>query len=441
MFESCRVLTRLAFRSGLLALCFGLVSCDLFTGPPRFGVQCSDPDVRRVAGPTEPILEAVRFPIVAWHGVPTDRLTAAEFDRLANAGFTVNYTSRASAELNEEILDLAAASGVLAIIDDVSLRADSPFDARAVRRAVARYSGHPGLFGYQLREEPPATLFQQMGMYADTIRKLDPDPLLYSNINPDYAGGEALGAARYEDYLNGYIEAVRPRVISVAYYPLNQHGFRRGYFEFMERLRAAAYRDGAEFWGFAMTAHIEPFYPPPRESWIRFQVYSALAHGARGIEYFPYSLPRSPSEDFRVAILDSAGTPTHLYEIVDRLNQELWSLAPVLRSLRSVRVCRSEAPLRSDRVDWDLEHVRRSTGLPAVLGEFADEYGDPHVMLVSLDLEADGVIDLELSSAVEALEEVPKQVDSAPRRVAATNNRVTVRLGAGDGALFRVIVP
>jgi hypothetical protein len=418
----------------------GLVSlggCDVLTGPGEVVARCSEPGVVPGSGASMSALADIPFPIVAWHGVPKEDMSPGQFERLAAAGFTINYTARASRATNLRILDLAAEAGVRALIDDFALRADSPFDRRAVREAVAQLGTHSGLFGYQLREEPPATLFPRVGLYADSIRDIDPDHVIYSNLYPDYALSERLGTPSYDAYLSGYIRTVRPGVISAAYYPLYRRGFRSGYFAFMERLRSAAFAADADFWAFAMTAHIEPEYPRPRESWIRFQVFSALAHGARGIEYFPYSLPRSPTEDFRVAILDSAGMPTYLYSIVDRVNAEVMRLAPTLRLLRSVRVCRSPDPLGADRIEWGLDGVERSRGLPVLLGRFSGEGAD-YLMLVSLDLESPGTLELRLAPGVEALIEVPRTAEVEPARLPVDGGTVAVRLQPGDGRLFRL---
>ena len=95
-----------------------------------------------------------------------------------------------------------------------------------------------------------------------------------------------MGVKTYEEYVEAFLTNVHPPFLSYDHYALLESGsLRRGYFENLETIRAAALRHGISFWNIVLAnAHFN--YAEPTLAGLRFQVYTTLAYGARGIKLF-----------------------------------------------------------------------------------------------------------------------------------------------------------
>jgi hypothetical protein len=107
-----------------------------------------------------------------------------------------------------------------------------------------------------------------------------------------------------------------------------------------------------------------PFGPhsDPTEAQLRWQIYTSLAHGARGVMYFCYHTP--PGDEFPKggAILTRDGQRTRHYDEARRINAVLKNLGPVLMKLTSTGVYRLTP--KSDAAD-----VLKGTPLKDITGD------------------------------------------------------------------------
>ena len=130
----------------------------------------------------------------------------------------------------------------------------------------------------------------------------------------------------------------------------------------------------------------------PSDATLHLQVYSTLAYGGRGIQYFTYVTPEVGN--YRLGALDPFGHRTPTWDMLRRVNLEIQALAPWLNRLTSSGVYHSDPvpegsqPMSGSR--W-VEQVSASTADKSVaarylLGEFKGEDGRPYLMLVNRDL-------------------------------------------------------
>ena len=130
----------------------------------------------------------------------------------------------------------------------------------------------------------------------------------------------------------------------------------------------------------------------PSDATLHLQVYSTLAYGGRGIQYFTYVTPEVGN--YRLGALDPFGHRTPTWGMLRRVNLEIQALAPWLDRLTSTGVYHSDPvpegsqPMSGSR--W-VEQVSASTVDKSVaarylLGEFKGEDGRPYLMLVNRDL-------------------------------------------------------
>ena len=79
-------------------------------------------------------------------------------------------------------------------------------------------------------------------------------------------------------------------------------------------------------WAFAMSTRHRT-YPLPTAAHLRFEIYTALAFGVQGIQYFTYQAPAGTVEPFYEAPVDAGGKKTIIYDYAKEINAELAALS------------------------------------------------------------------------------------------------------------------
>ena len=69
-------------------------------------------------------------------------------------------------------------------------------------------------------------------------------------------------------------------------------------------------------------------YAEPSPAGLRFQAYTTLAYGGRGISYFTYVSPNSGN--YRLAPIDQFGHKTPTWEMLRNVNLQIHALAPTM---------------------------------------------------------------------------------------------------------------
>ncbi len=319
-------------------------------------------------------VSADQFVIMAWGQAPPD---ARLLKGMADCGFNLaGFAAPAD-------LDAVHRAGLQAIVSaeatsgyDFSQTLD-PLDVERRVNAFARRVGrHPALFGFYLQDEPPARHFAGLARVAAALQKAAPGKLPYINLFPDYATAEQLGSENYALYVEEFLHLVHPPFLSFDHYALFEDGtLRPSFFSNLEVIRSAGLKQAIPFWAIILgNCHFT--YAEPSDAGLRFQVYSALAYGARGICYFTYFTP--DIGNYRLAAIDAHGNKTETWTKLRRLNLEIQALAPVLKNLKSIGVFHTEplpagtAGLAASR--WLLGVAGGSGAF--VVGEFVD-FGGP----------------------------------------------------------------
>jgi hypothetical protein len=268
------------------------------------------------------------FPIMPWNWVPND---PAVLQRIRECGFTVAGFAA------PETLEACHAAGLKAIVSDARTsgynwaNVDETAVRDKVRNLVAAVDGHPAVFGYYLRDEPPAAWFPGLNTVASALRELAPGKWPYINLFPDYASAGQLGTTNYAEYLERFIANCQPRILSYDNYSLMDNGsVRDNFWSNLESVSAASRRHGLEFWNIVLSvAHFN--YAEPTGAGLRLQAYCTLACGGRGLSYFTYFAP--PVGGYREAPVDQFGNETATWQLMQNVNLQVQKLAPTLLHL------------------------------------------------------------------------------------------------------------
>jgi len=357
---------------------------------------------------------------------------------------------------------------------------DKPIDPftpqlrETVQKLVKKY---PGCIGWLLWDEPYRQQFPKIAEAAAWFRKTFPGALVFSNLYPNsgmagkYYGGKWLGPDKYEvpprpwtydDYVEEYIETVRPDVLMFDVYPFKQppeavaeEYIHRVYFANMESIRRAALRAKLPYWIFVQSMEIKGWAYFPSESDLRMQVFSSLAYGFTGIAYFLYD----------GGLVTEHGRRSRLYDVAARVNKEVLNLGQALRFLTSVEVLYVPGShLKDNRVVpnrpplgvkvytpragteflRDVSIAGKGIGRDVLIGLFRDDRGGWYVMPVNLHRQKDKNANAMKMTVTLTLADSAKNVGHLSRAtgraelIPVKKGKLEVTLPGGTGELFKI---
>lgn len=318
-----------------------------------------------------------RIAIGFWVDPPADQAMAERYRDIAAANFTLvigGFGARTPETVREQ-LRLCEENGLRAVVWRAGLKPEELPD-------------HPACWGYMLRDEPNAADFEALRRDVDAIRAARPGRFGYINLFPNYANEKQLGTASYEEHVRRFVDEVDPDVLSMDHYPMMQPKAdgRAGYCSNLEVMRTHSLRAGIPFWNFFNTMPFGPHYDPTEHS-IRWQIFTSLAYGAKGVLYFCYWTPRGHEFPKGGAILTADGRKTRHYDQARRINAAVKAMGPTLMQLTSTGVTRVSGPAAGPEALQGTP-LARLAGEPAaqyLLGSFRHADGRRAVLLCNYD--------------------------------------------------------
>jgi hypothetical protein len=287
-------------------------------------------------------------------------------------------------------------------------------------------------------------LFPGLGTVAAAVRQAMPGAWPYVNLFPVYGGsgmgvGSGTTIADYETYVRREIELIHPPFLSYDNYSLVNGQMLDRFYTNLEIIRRESLRANIPFWNCILAvAHFN--YMVASDATFNLQVYSTLAYGGRGIEYYKYFTPSAPT--FRLGPIDQSGHRTPTWDMLRRINLQIQALAPTLIHLHSTGVYHGpDVPPEGHslaesrlvkRVDMSTPGIRPPIRPRYLLGEFQDDQGRSYLMVVNKDLTHTFACHLELKQGGRKLFRVsPSTGQEEPAQD-------PVSLAPGAGVLLRI---
>ncbi len=368
-----------------------------------------------------------RFAIGFWVDPPMDERGDERYREIAEAHFTLvigGFGARTREQVTRQV----------ALCEKYNLRC-------LIKRAwddPSQLPDSPAVWGYMIRDEPPAGDFAKLREQCDAIRKVRPGKVCYINLLPNYANAKQLGTTTYEEHVRRFVDVVEPTVLSMDHYPTMRpdRDTRDAYCRNLEVLRVEALRKGIPFWNFFNTM---PFGPhlDPTEAQLRWQIFTSIAYGAKGVLYFCYYTPLSHEFPKGGAIIRRDGLRTRHYDQAKRINAVIRRLGPTLMKLTSTGVRR--VPRNAHATE-----LLAGTGIDAItkgnylVGTFRHDDGRRAVMLNNDDFAYVAwptvTFDVPAAKVVEVCPKTGKQVpllDDSPNM-----DGMQLSIDAGMGRLF-----
>lgn len=307
--------------------------------------------------------------------------------------------------------------GILDLAHRYGLRVLLKIEPQAVTEAVRE---HPALWGYYVFDEPVQckVTYESLLPAVQAFRQADPRHPVYINLNS-------------ADDAEAFIKTLDPDLLSLDRYQW-WYGS-EDYFPLLERYRALSLKHDLPliWWVEANADENRYHYPSDNQAKLRQSVFTALAYGVKGIQWFGWGEACSweASPDPARWQLKPAG------EDVAAINCELQRLGPILLPLRSTGVYHT-APLPTDThaLPPDCPVQTEEPGL--VLGLLQGAEAE-YVLVANRDHALKKAAVLRLDPRVVSVERFNKRRGEwVP--LPAADRRVTVRLQPGDGELLRL---
>lgn len=393
---------------------------------PFLWVYASTPAASQPAGPR---FQQKEFVISSWYDPPLDDRADESYRMMAEAHFNVVLASSRGHTPEQTAMQLRLCDkyGMKAITWLVKLPADRALDG-------------PACIGYHLQDEPKAPDFPRLAATVKELRSTRPGKLGYINLYPSHGTPKHWGVPTYDEYVTRYLDEVQPDVLCFDRYPLMNPDIdeRDGYCENLAIIRQHALARGIPFWNFFKSMPYGRHFDPT-EAQIRWQVFTSLAYGARGVLYFCYWTPRGEEFPKGGALITPDGRPTRHYGEACRLNARVKNLGPTLMRMTTSAVYRvrpgekaaeqlKDAPVRAlDDGDWLIGVFRHEDGRTGVL---LNNYRYAFTAWPTVTFAADsaGIVEVDQQTG----REVPL-LDDSPDMPG-----VQLSLDAGGGRLFLI---
>ncbi|HKW98064.1 MAG TPA: hypothetical protein VJN43_10030 [Bryobacteraceae bacterium] len=331
------------------------------------------------------------FAVMAWGQSPSD---PAQLDGMRQAGLNISGFCRA-----EDVARVQAASLTCFVSDPTVEHYDLlhlPPDAE-IRRHVTdlkkEVGDNPAALGFYLRDEPDAPSMPGLGKLAEIFREAMPDKWPYVNLFPYRVSPDRLGTKDYDSYVRMLVKTIGQPFLSYDNYSLVNGDMLDYFYVNLEIVRRLSLETGAPFWN-CILANSHFNYMEPSDATFNLQVYSTMAYGGRGIQYFTYFAPEIGN--YRLAPVDQFGNRTATWDMLRRINNQIHALAPTLIGLHSTGVYHypdvpeQGQPLTASkliqRVEMTQRYVRPPVAGRFLIGEFADNHNRPYFLIVNKDL-------------------------------------------------------
>ena len=315
------------------------------------------------------------MPTAAWSYFVRYDGTVSEYETYRDAGLNMVNVPRKELsgypDPSAQYGNAQTAGGLGIILGQYENLHENPVElAKTVAQAEA--SGG-AVVGYMLEDEPEPDQFADLAEAHKYIYRYDQSGALpMVNLLPNWAWSgtrQTTYGVDYEGYVQQYIDEVNPAVLTHTHYPTLLDGSDRPeYYSNLEMFRDKGLANDIGVMGFVLTTDHTTAgpYRRPSESDIRWQAYSHLAYGAKGIYYYNY---RIGDAGFGEGLVDDAtGLPNQSYTDVAASNADIQLIADKLMSLESTGVFHTGATVPADTTQY-------TASVDSVFDEFfSDDY-------------------------------------------------------------------
>jgi hypothetical protein len=383
--------------------------------------------------------------IGAWVAPPPEFMNDKSYQEVAESGINAIYSLYGGDDM--KALALAEKYGIRYMVYDRGLGGIPEEDHDLIPQMLEKFEGKTSLIGHLAVDEPGPAKFEQLAALRKVYDRCLPDALFYVNLLPTYSSLAQRGGLTYKEYVRQYLEVVKPDVLSFDHYPLKifngETSITEDYLLNLEIISKEAKAAGVPFWCFLQTMAYGLSNRSPDYDDLRWQAYTSLAFGARGLQHFCYWTPTDGSESFGDAMIDRQGNKTPIYDYASQVNHELLAFDHIYLSYESVGQMvfpKDNAPLHT-YMEEPLESfapIKSVEGGPVLIGCFEDKDGNLALMLVNMtDPGKDEAVTVTITfNDARALNIYTQGVKE---RVNLEGGKIEIELASGEGKFIQIL--
>lgn len=299
--------------------------------------------------------------------------------------------------------------------------------------------------GYHIKDEPSAAQFQR---YADLYleyQNLDPTRFGYVNLYPNYAGASNLGGT-YSDYVNNWVNTVGASNLEYLYfdhYPFTEsENIRSSYFSDVETIRQVAYDNNKIKTGAYTQMGFWNGMRRPNTDMARWSMNSLISYGIKSISHFcwvgPVYVSPPIGEGMRGHVIESDGTKTELYEVMQRLNWQTRQLGPILMNIDVAHAYHSgDIPIGTEALPANFLLTPNQKDDNLIFSLAYNEDNEIYIMLFNKELEGSKTynINVDKTSGIENITWFkPDSYDTLPNYLEALSEPEEVNVDFNNGS-------
>ncbi len=188
----------------------------------------------------------------------------------------------------------------------------------------ARYSEYDNFAGVSISDEPGRERFEAIGKVFDFYRTVETTKDYIVNLLC-YSTPTLMGVDTYDQYVTDAVDITKMTRLCFDSYPLNADGtVKEAHISNCSDIAMAAEKKGMDWDCFILTWEHLYYTNPKNYDDIAWQVYTAMAHGCKGILPFVYWTPLTMTTD-PYAMINRDGERTQIY----------YSMQEVIREVRA----------------------------------------------------------------------------------------------------------
>lgn len=392
------------------------------------------------------VLNLGEIAIGLWVTPPANYQTSEEYRRIRESGINFVNGFHYFENSNSRILkvldyceenDLKFFANKATVADDIIKYSKNPDESLLTKfiNEIKPYADHPAFAGELLFDEPGKPLFGAVAAFTKAFDEAYPDKMWHVNLLPSYATG-GIQAPNYNDYISNWLLTVPSKHISYDNYPLlATGGIMDDYFYNLDIIRAKSRFRKIPFWSFIQTLSIAgtpgvPDKREPSETDIRWQIWTNLSFGAKGVQYFCYWSPGSGSEQFGEALIGLDGKKTVRYDYVKKINNDIHRVGKILLD------CHAEGVILTSLKEYPMfeqlysfGEIESVSGDDSIVGCFENDEGEKKVLITTLTPDKPSNVVLNLSKNTS---KVKVWVNDTSEERVLTENKVSFQVKEGE---------
>ena len=267
-----------------------------------------------------------------------------------------------------------------------------------VGNIIDQFKNEPTVTGYFIIDEPHASAYPNLGKVVSYIRSKDPERLSFINLNPGSPSDNVHGGITYDEYIEQYLDIVKPELLSYDRYIFFKDHDGGDFFSNMAIIRKWALRYDIPFCNIIQaigTDYSGLNWRTPTEAEHRWQVYCSLAYGAKAIIWFhwdaDWGVTGSPDRD-------------QLFASIKNVNTEIKAIGPEMIRLQSQAVYHTRITgVGEVLLPQNAPVASVSDNANLVIGFFKDANDRDYVMFTNKDYRDSVTATITLSSQFDSL--------------------------------------